>query len=93
VDLERVVAVGRTKLTFPSEGSWRYKIEISADGNTGWRMLVDQSQATSNSAERTDQAQGGSISGRFVRVSIVQSPAGQPAALSEVEVFGTQAGQ
>jgi len=91
VDLERVVTVARARLTFPSGGNWRYKIEISSDGDTGWKLLVDQSQATAAGAERTDQAQAGSISGRFVRVSIIQAPPGQTAGLAEVEVSGTQA--
>ena len=33
VDLERVVTVNKTKLAFPAEGNWRYRIEIS-DSNT-----------------------------------------------------------
>ncbi len=35
VDLEKIVAVKLTKLMFPTEGNWRYKIEISEDGETG----------------------------------------------------------
>ena len=90
LDLERIVAVSRSKVTFPHEGNWRYKIEVSEDGETSWKLLADQTQTTSISAERTDTAQGSSVRGRFVRVLLVDSPGAQPAALSEVEVFGTQ---
>jgi hypothetical protein len=37
VDLERMVTVSQTKLTFPAEANWRYRIEISNDGSTGWK--------------------------------------------------------
>jgi beta-galactosidase len=90
VDLERLVTVSKTRLAFPRQGNWRYKIEISADSATNWRLLVDQTQAADSSADRTDLVQGGSVPGRFVRVTVVGSPVGRPAALAELEVFGTQ---
>jgi beta-galactosidase len=89
VDLERVVIVSKIKLTFPTPGTWRYKIEISDNGDS-WKLLTDQANAGSTSAERTDVVPAGSPAGRFVRISIVESPAGQSAALAEVEVFATQ---
>jgi len=89
VDLERVVTVSKIKLTFPTAGSWRYRVEISDDGDS-WKLLTDQTNAASTSAERTDVIPAGSPVGRFVRISIVDSPVGQSGALAEVEVFGTQ---
>jgi len=88
IDLERVVRVSKTKLTFPAAGNWRYKIEISENAEA-WRTLVDQADAASNSAERNDVVPAGAASGRFVRISIVESPANQAAALAEVEMSGT----
>jgi hypothetical protein len=93
IDLERIVTVSQTKLTFPSQGNWRYKTEISADGETNWKLLADQTQTASSSAERTDTALGNPVSGRFVRVTVVGSPTGQTAALAEVQFSGTQAAQ
>jgi hypothetical protein len=84
IDLERVVTISQTKLTFPAPGNWRYKIEISDSGDS-WKLLVDQTTATSSSAECIDSVSG-SASGRFVRVSIVES--NQPAALAECEILG-----
>jgi hypothetical protein len=87
VDLERIVTVTRTKLTFPTADGWRYKIELSDDGRNDWRPLIDQSQSTSREAVREDAVQSPSH-GRFLRVTIVGHPAGQAASLTELEAVG-----
>jgi hypothetical protein len=89
IDLERFVAVSRTKLTFPTEGNWRYKVEISDDGETGWKLIADQTQTDAAGKERTDAVQGRAPRGRFLRVTVTGTPAGKPAGLAEVEVSGT----
>jgi hypothetical protein len=93
VDLERMVSINKTKLMFPTDGNWQYRIEISDNGDTGWKLIANQTQTTATARERTDSAQGGGVQGRFLRVTITGSPAGQPAALAEVEASGTQAPQ
>ncbi len=65
IDLERFVAVSRTKLTFPTEGNWRYKVEISDDGDSGWKLIADQTQTDAASKERTDTVQGTAPRGGF----------------------------
>jgi hypothetical protein len=87
VDLERMVTVSQTKLTFPAEANWRYRIEISNDGSTGWKLVADQTQNTSTDKVRTDAVQQ-VASGRFLRVTFSGVPGGQPAALAEMEVVG-----
>jgi hypothetical protein len=87
IDLERVVAINKTKLTFPSSENWRYKIEVSETGDS-WKPLVDQTGTWITTAERIDTVPT-AASGRFVRISIVDAP-GQPAALAEVEISGAQ---
>ena len=89
VDLERVVTLRNTKLLFPSEGNWRYKIEVSESRDGGWKLFADQTQSAGTSKGRLDNAQGNSVSGRFLRVTITGTPAGQPPALAEVEAAGT----
>ena len=89
IDLERLVTVNRTKLTFPAPGNWRYKIEISENGES-WKSLFDQTATADVTAERTDVLSTGSISGRFVRVSLTGLPASKAASVAEIEVFGTQ---
>jgi beta-galactosidase len=89
VDLERNATIRRTKLTFLTPGNWRYKIEVSDDGDTGWKLLADQMQTTDVSRERTDAVQTAALRGRFVRVTIGGTPANQSPALAELEVTGT----
>jgi hypothetical protein len=87
VDLERLVTVSRTRLAFPTAGDWRYRIEISDDGGTGWRLVTDQTQNPNPGQIRDDAAPDG-IHGRFLRVTFTGEPPGQPAGLAEVEVWG-----
>ena len=88
VDLERIVIVNKTRLTFPTEGNWRYQIEISDDGENGWKMISDQTQNSSGAKIQTQPAANGAH-GRFLRVTFVGTPDAKPAALAEVEVTGT----
>jgi hypothetical protein len=75
-------------LTFPAEGNWRYRIEISDDGSSTWKPVTDQTQTTGTDKVRNDNAPSGAT-GRFLRVTFTGLPPGQPAALAEVEVSGT----
>jgi hypothetical protein len=88
VDLERMVTVQQTKVTFPKPGNWRYRIELSEDGNSNWKLIVDQSQTASTAPVRNDPVSA-AARGRFLRVTFTGLPAGQPAALAEVEALGT----
>jgi hypothetical protein len=91
IDLDRLVTVNKTKLTFPTDGDWRYKIEISDDGEGGGKIISDQTQAGSVAKERTGMVQINPARGRFLRVSITGAPAGQSPALSELEASGNLA--
>lgn len=87
VDIERIVAITGIKLTFPGEGGYRYKIEISEDGKT-WRAAVDQTHGAATDKERTDPVPAGAV-GRFVRVTFTALPPGKPAALAEASISGS----
>ena len=87
VDLERIVTVSKIKLTFQTEGNWRYRIEISDDGSSNWKPVADQTQTVTKKSVRNDTAQPGAR-GRFLRVKITGLPTGRPAAVEEVEVWG-----
>ncbi len=87
VDLERVVTVNQTKLLFPTAGNWRYKIEISDDGDTHWKFFTEQSHNSRADSMRTDLAPAG-VSGRFVRVTFLGVSPGGAAALGELQVSG-----
>ena len=88
VDLERIVTVSRTRLAFPAEGNWRYRVEISDDGSSDWKLVADQTQTASADKVRNDTTQPG-VRGRFLRVTFTGLPSGRPAALAEVEASGT----
>ena len=88
IDLERFVTVSATKLTFPTEGQWRYKVEISDNGESNWQLVADQSQTASTAKERTDPAPSNAPRGRFLRVTFTGTPDAQSAALSELDLMG-----
>ena len=89
IDLERIVTISKTKLTFPVDGNWCYKIEISDDGDTGWKLLTDQTTTTATSKVRSEPIQIGTSRGRFLRVTITGTPPENVAALTEIEVIGS----
>jgi hypothetical protein len=86
VDLERVVAVSRTRIGFPSEGNYRYRIEFS-DDQVHWTTRVDQTRGRGTGTSRTDTVVP-PVSCRFVRVRFTGVPTGQPAALAEMKIVG-----
>jgi hypothetical protein len=85
VDLERLIGITQTTLTFPTEGNYHYKIEVSED-ETHWTLFADQIGTTSVARSRVDTAP--ETIGRFLRVTFCGPPAGIPAAVAEVEVRG-----
>ncbi len=89
VDLENVVSISKTKLVFPSEGNWRYKIEVSDNGESDWKLVADQSRTASTAKERMDIAKEAAPRGRFLRVTLIGSPTGKVPAVAEVEATGT----
>jgi hypothetical protein len=86
VDLENLYKISKIKVSFPSDGNYRYKVEISDDA-TSWEMVSDQTQTTSTEKTRTHSVDEGA-NGRFLRITFIGLPNGKPAALAEVEVFG-----
>ena len=92
VDLERIVAISQTKLTFPAEGNWRYTIEISDDGETGWKIISGQTQNAGGAKIQIQPAASGAH-GRFLRVTFAGTPAATPPALAEWEVLGNLSAQ
>jgi len=92
IDLERIVTVSTVKLSFPFEGNWRYRVEISDGGNSGWKVVSDQ---THNASSVKTQTLSGvnSARGRFLRVAFVGTRDAKPAALAEVAVLGNLSAQ
>ncbi|MEO8615394.1 MAG: glycoside hydrolase family 2 TIM barrel-domain containing protein, partial [Luteolibacter sp.] len=86
IDLERIVAIQKFSLTFPAEGDWRYRIEVSDDGSE-WKPAIDRTASSPPAKSRTDLAASGTT-GRFVRVTLTGVPAGKHAAISEFSATG-----
>jgi beta-galactosidase len=86
VDLERLCVVTQAKLTFPSAGNYRYKIETSDDRLT-WRLVADESRTLDTSQTRSDSCPPGS-GGRFVRITFAGGPSNTAAGISEVRIIG-----
>jgi hypothetical protein len=82
VDVERAVTMERVKLTFPAEGSYRYKIETSIDGSH-WTLAADQIKTANTDKIRTDVLACNPGS-HLLRVTFDT----KPAALAEIEIFG-----
>ena len=88
IDLERIVTVTKSKLIFPFTGNWRYKVEVSDDGESNWKLFADQTKTSSTGKERIDTVPDNPPRGRFVRVTFAGIPDNQAAALAELEFFG-----
>jgi len=86
VDLERIVAIERIRLTFPSAGMPGCRIEVSDDGRSGWRLFGDCSGKALPSST-LDLSAGKGSTGRYVRLTF-PGAGEQPASLSEIIVTG-----
>jgi beta-galactosidase len=86
VDLERLCKLTQAKLTFPSAGNYRYKIETS-DDRREWHLAVDESRTLNEDQTRSDSCAVGS-GGRFVRITFTGLPPNAPARISEVRIIG-----
>jgi hypothetical protein len=90
IDLERFATVSSVKLTFPTEGNWRYRVEISDEGSSNWKMISDQTQ-TASSATVQALSVTTAAHGRFLRVTFVGASDKKATALAEFECSGNLA--
>ncbi len=88
VDLERIVTVKESRLTFPTTGDWRYRIEISDDGEHDWKLLAEHTRLESGK-ERSDRVENVSARGRFLRIQLTGWPKTGAPAIAEVAVLGS----
>lgn len=89
IDLERIVTITAVRLTFPAEGKWRYRIEISSDGERDWKLFAEPSAPAPSSRWTPDTIAGPPTSGRFLRVSLLAWPSAASAGVAEVQVSGS----
>jgi len=89
VDLERVVTVTKVRLNFPSAGIWRYRIEVSQDGERNWQTFVDSAQTDSPNQWTPHSIDGTPVGGRYLRVTLLAWPNGAAPGLAELAVSGS----
>ncbi|HCE00407.1 MAG TPA: beta-galactosidase, partial [Armatimonadetes bacterium] len=90
VDLEKLVTVRQVRLTFPVAANWRYRVEVSVDGRSDWKLVAERSDGSRREATYQDDAAEGAY-GRFLRVTILRAPAERTAGIAEVVALGAPA--
>ncbi|HEY0946907.1 MAG TPA: glycoside hydrolase family 2 TIM barrel-domain containing protein, partial [Opitutaceae bacterium] len=89
IDLERIVTVLAVRLAFPAGGQWRYRIEVSPDGQRDWRTFVENAQTEAANQWTTYTVEGAPLRGRYLRVTLLDWPAETSPGLGDVAVSGT----
>jgi hypothetical protein len=91
IDLERIVALSAVRVTFPAPGNWSYRIEISQDGEHDWTLFSQSSHQHVKDRWTPQEVTHAPLSGRFVRIQLLEWPADAFAGISEVEASGKTA--
>jgi len=86
VDLENLYTVSEVNITFPSEETGSYKIELSKD-NQNWETITGQKEGNSNEKIRKHLTNN-KVTGRFLRITFLDS-ANKTVGLNEVEILGS----
>jgi hypothetical protein len=86
VDLEGIPEVTSFRVNFPDEANWRYRVEVSENGET-WKVIADQSLNT-KAVKIQEFSVPSEVKGRFIRIIFTGLSDKKPASISEVEVFG-----
>ena len=86
VDLESITEVSSVKISFPDEANYRYRAEISENGET-WNGIADQTLNTKAMKVQEFPVSSGD-KGRFMRIIFTGQSNKKPASISEIEVFG-----
>jgi beta-galactosidase len=89
IDLERVVTVTKVRLNFPVAGVWRYRIEVSQNGESDWQTFVASAQTDSPNQWTSHAIEGPPTSGRYLRVILLAWPDGAAPGIGELSVSGT----
>ncbi len=85
VDLGEVCEVEATRLIFYRPGPFRYRIEVSTDGQA-WTAVADKTGNTVPNCHEYDTFERANT--RYVRVTITGKPEGVPIRVIELTVFG-----
>lgn len=83
VDLGELVNLKGVAFKFETPGSYGYKVETSGN-NLAWSL---RSSDTSDAAAKWQDANFGTVSNRYIRITFTSLPAGKSAALSSVRIY------
>lgn len=89
IDLERVVTINSVRLNFPAAGLWRYRIELSQDGEHDWKVFIPEGHSNARNLWTSLTIEGMPVKGRFLRVTLLGWPRGVAPGLGEVAAAGT----
>jgi hypothetical protein len=93
IDLERVVTITSVRLAFPGAGWWRYRIEVSQDGERDWRPFIDNAQTDAANSWTSYTVEGSPVGGRYLRVTFLGWPGGTTPGLGEISASGAISSQ
>jgi len=89
IDLERVVTVKSVRLNFPSAGVWRYRIDVSQNGDGDWQPLIESGRTESPNQWTAQTVEGTPVSGRYLRITLLAWPEGAVPGIAELAASGT----
>jgi len=91
IDMERIVSVSKVRLFLPAAGPWRFSIEISLNGETGWKPFVVENAVTIPNQWTNHELSGPPTSGRYLRVTLLEWPKDARAGVGDISISGSTA--
>jgi beta-galactosidase len=88
IDLERIVDITALRLSFPAAGLWRYRVDISPDGDRDWRIFADETRTETPNFWTSHDVHGLPATGRYLRVTLLGWPEGAQPGLGDVSATG-----
>lgn len=77
------------RINFPAVGVWQCRVEISQDGERDWKTFAEPGELKAKNQWTPIKITGSSMSGRYLRVTLLSWPTNGPAGIAELAVTGT----
>ena len=88
IDFERIVTISTVRLSFSAGGPWRYRIEISPDGQNNWQPFAENAETDVPNIWTTIPVDGPPLTGRYLRITLLSWPDGATPGLGDVSASG-----
>jgi hypothetical protein len=82
------VTVESVRLNFPSAGVWRYRIDVSQNGDGDWQTFVESGRTESPNQWTPHTVDGTPVSGRYLRITLLAWPEGAVPGISDLTASG-----